>query len=147
MSSPATQNVREARIRIVQEHLDAENKHDLDAIMATFSNQPAFALNGRDLAGQETIRGLYDGFGFGQRGSFSEIQAEIKQWYFGDDSITLELFLRAKHTGEWQGIPATGRAVAVPLCAIFTFDANNQVASERVYFDAATVLQQIGVLQ
>lgn len=147
MSSPATQNVREARIRIVQEHLDAENNHDLDAIMRTFSAQPAFALNGMDLAGQETIRGLYDGFGFGQRGSFSEIQAEIKHWYLGDDSITLELFLRAKHTGEWQGIPATGRAVAVPLCAIFTFDADNQVASERVYFDAATVLQQIGVPQ
>jgi len=147
MSSPTTQNIRDTRIRIVQEHLDAENNHDIDAIMATFSAQPAFALNGMDLAGAEVIRGVYDGFGFGQHGSFSDIQLEIKHWYFGDESITTEMILRGKHTGEWQGIPATGRAVAVPLCAIFTFDAENKVASERAYFDAASVLQQIGVLQ
>jgi steroid delta-isomerase-like uncharacterized protein len=147
MSSPVTQNVRAARIRIVQEHLDAENNHDLDAIMATFSPQPAFALNGMDLAGQDVIRGVYAGFGFGQRGSFSDISLEVKHWYFGDDSITTEMILRANHTGEWQGISATGRAVVVPLCAIFTFDDENKVASERAYFDAATVLQQIGVLQ
>ena len=143
----STQMQKEARLKIVQEHLEAENKHDLDAIMATFSAQPAFALNGLELAGADVVRGLYDGFGFGQHGSFSDLSIETKQWYFGDDSITLEIFLRANHAGEWQGIPATGRAVAVPLCAIFTFDAENKVASERVYFDAATVLQQIGVLQ
>ena len=146
MSSPGAQNLRETRIRIVQEHLDAENNHDLDAIMATFSAQPAFALNGMELAGADVIRGVYDGFGFGQHGSFSDINIEVRQWYFGDDSITTEMTLRANHTGAWQGIAATGRAVAVPLCAIFTFDAENQVASERAYFDAASVLQQIGVL-
>jgi hypothetical protein len=147
MSSPATQNLRETRIRIVQEHLDAENNHDLDAIMATFSAQPGFALNGLELAGAEAVRGLYGAFGFGQQGSFSDIQVETKQWYYGDDSMTLELVLRANHTGEWQGILATGRAVTVPVCALFTFDADNNVASERVYFDVATVLQQIGGLQ
>ncbi len=142
----STQMQKEARIKIVQEHLAAENKHDLDAIMATFSAQPAFALNGMDLVGAQVIRGVYEGFGFGQHGSFSDIQLEIKHWHFGDDSITTEMILRANHAGEWQGIPATGRAVAVPLCAIFTFDADDKVASERAYFDAATVLQQIGAL-
>lgn len=146
MSSPAIQNVRAARIRSVQEHLDAENQHDLDAIMATFSAHPAFALNGMELAGADVIRGVYDGFGFGQHGSFSNLNIEVKTWYFGDESITTEMTLRASHTGAWQGIPATGRAVEVPLCAIFTFDAENKVASERAYFDAATVLRQIGVL-
>lgn len=147
MSSPATQSTREARRRVVQAHIDAENKHDLDAIMTTFSTAPGFALNGMELAGADAVRGLYGGFGFGQQGSFSDIHVETKQWYDGDDIVTLELLLTAQHTGDWQGIPATGRAVAVPVCAIFTFDADNNVASERVYFDAATVLQQIGVLQ
>lgn len=147
MSLPATQNLRDTRLRIVQEHLDAENNHDLNAIMATFSAQPGFALNGLELAGAEVVRSVYDGFGFGQHGSFSDINIEVKQWYFGDESITTEMILRASHTGAWQGIPATGRKVEVPLCAIFTFDDENKVASERAYFDAASVLQQIGVLQ
>ncbi len=144
--STSIQMQKEARIKIVQEHLDAETNHDLDAIMATFSAQPAFALNGMDLAGAQVIRSVYEGFGFGQHGSFSDIQLEIKPWHLGDDSITTEMILRANHTGDWQGIPATGRAVTVALCAVFTFDAEDKVASERVYFDAATVLQQIGVL-
>ena len=147
MSSPATESNGEARRRSVQQHLHAENQHDIEAIMATFSAQPGFALNGMELAGADAVRGLYGGFGFGQQGSFSDIQVEVKHWYDGEESVTLELLLRAQHTGDWQGIAATGRAVAVPLAAIFTFDAANQVASERVYFDAATVLQQIGVLQ
>ncbi|NOT60919.1 MAG: SnoaL-like domain-containing protein [Acidobacteria bacterium] len=137
---------REARLNIVKAHLDAECQHDLDAIMATFSAQPGFALNGMELSGAEVVRGVYDGFGFGEQGSFADIKLEVQQQYVGDDSVTTEMMFRATHAGEWQGIAATGRAVAVPLCAIFTFDANNQVASERVYFDAATVLQQIGAL-
>ena len=137
---------REARLSSVQAHLEAECRHDIDAIMATFSAQPGFALNGMELSGAEVVRGVYDGFGFGEKGSFADIQLEVKQQYVGDESVTVELMFRAQHAGEWQGIAATGRAVAVPLCAIFTFDADNKVASERVYFDAATVLQQIGVL-
>lgn len=144
--STAVQTQRDARLQSVQAHLDAECQHDLDAIMATFTAQPGFALNGMEAAGYDVVRGLYDGFGFGQQGSFADIQVEVKQQYVGDDSVTVELMFRAKHAGEWQGIAATGRAIEIPLCAIFTFDAKNKVASERVYFDAATVLQQIGAL-
>ncbi len=144
--STAIQTSRAARLQIVREHLAAECQHNLDAIMATFSAQPGFALNGTEVSGYEVVRGLYDDFGFGRQGSFADIQLEVQQQYAGDDSITVELLLRAKHAGEWQGIAATGRAIEVPLCAIFTFDAADKIASERVYFDAATVLQQIGVL-
>ena len=144
--SIADQTQRAARWHSVQEHLVAECQHDLDAIMATFSPQPGFALNGMEVSGHNLVRGLYDGFGFGQRGSFAGIQLEVKQQYHGDDSITVEMLFRARHAGEWQGIAATGRAVEVPLCAIFTFDDANKIASERVYFDAATVLRQIGAL-
>lgn len=142
----ANQAQREARLRIVQEHLEAECQHNLDAIMATFNAQPGFALNGMEASGYEVVRGLYDGFGFGQQGSFADIQLEVRHQYVGEDSITVEMMFRASHAGEWQGIAATGRPVAVPLCAIFTFDSADKVASERVYFDAATVLQQIGAL-
>jgi steroid delta-isomerase-like uncharacterized protein len=142
----AVQTKREARIEAVKQHLEAENKHNLDAIMATFSGQPAFALNGAEASGRETVRGLYEGFGFGERGSFSDIQVEIQKWYVGEESITTEMIFRGRHTGEWQGVAATGRAITLPLCAIFTFDAENKVAGERVYFDAAAVLQQIGAL-
>ncbi len=146
MSVTTSQQVRELREQIVLKHLQAENHHDLDGIMDTFSPQPQFALNGAELSGQETVRALYEGFGFGQSGSFSDIQLNLQKSYWGDDSVTVEIFLQAKHTGEWQGIAATGKPVAILLCAVFTFDESNKVASERAWFDGALVLQQLGVL-
>jgi predicted ester cyclase len=146
MSATTSQHVRELREQVVLKHLEAENRHDIEGIMETFSQQPGFALNGAELSGQETVRAVYEGFGFGQGGSFSDIQIDIKRWYWGDESVTVEMFLNARHTGEWQGIAATGNRVAVPLCAVFTFDEANKVASERAWFDGALVLQQLGVL-
>jgi len=34
---------------------------------------------------------------------------------------------------------------ALPLCAIFTFDGDDRLAGEKVYYDRATVLHQLGV--
>ncbi len=146
MYATTSQNLKELREQIVLKHLQAENNHDINGIMETFSEQPGFALNGAELSGQETIRAVYEGFGFGQSGSFSDIQLNIQKWYWGEESVTVEMFLNARHTGEWQSIAATGKTVAIPLCAIFTFDDSNKVASERAWFDGALVLQQLGVL-
>jgi hypothetical protein len=51
-----------------------------------------------------------------------------------------------EHTGTWQGIAATGRKIESPVCAIFVFDEEGKVASERVYFDGTLLLKQLGVL-
>lgn len=33
-----------------------------------------------------------------------------------------------------------------PLCAFFTFDEDDRLSGEHIYYDRATVLQQMGVL-
>ena len=45
----------------------------------------------------------------------------------------------------WRGLPATGRRVEIPLCGVYTFDENDRLAGERIYYDRATVLQQLGI--
>jgi hypothetical protein len=142
----ATTTQQDARLELVEEHLRAENAHDLDAIVATFGRQPTFVLNGLTLNGHEGIRNLYGSFGFGGQGGFSALAGETTARHLSDEAIVLELTLRGKHTAEWQGIPATGREFAIPACAIFTFDGEGKLAGERVYFDGALLLQQLGVL-
>ena len=44
-----------------------------------------------------------------------------------------------------RGLPPTGRPVQFPLCGVFTFDAENRLAGEKIYYDRATVLHQLGV--
>ncbi len=62
-----------------------------------------------------------------------------------DDAIVLECTITGTHLGTWHGLPGTGRAVALPLCGIYTFDAEGKLAGERIYYDRATVLQQVGM--
>lgn len=136
----------EARLGVVDAHMRAENEHDVDGIMRTFGKQPTFVLNGETFAGHESIRGMYDAFGFGGSGGFGNIHVEEKRRHVSDEAVILEAVLTAEHTGPWQGIPATGRKVELPLCAVFPFDQEGKLAGERVYLDGALLLTQLGLL-
>jgi len=48
-------------------------------------------------------------------------------------------------TGAWRGLPATGRQVRFPLCAIYRFASSGPLASESIYYDRAGVLAQVGL--
>ena len=146
MSGGARDDQRKARTRLVDEHLQAEDKHDLDAILATFGRSGRLVVNGRPCTDAQTIRALYDGFGFGGRGGISDVAAEVTRQHMSGESIVVEMTFRGKHTGTWEGIPATNRTFEIPACAIFDFDDEGQIASERVYFDGALLLRQLGVL-
>src|SRR5579864_673679 len=67
----------------------------------------------------------------------------------GEDQLVDELIFSFTHTQEmpWMlpGIAPTNRRVEVPLVAVVGFR-EGKVAFERVYWDQASVLQQIGLL-
>lgn len=62
-----------------------------------------------------------------------------------DDAVVLECTISGTHAGTWRGLPGTGRQLALPLCGIYTFDTEATLADERIYYDRATVLQQVGM--
>jgi carboxymethylenebutenolidase len=68
---------------------------------------------------------------------------------FGHHRIAEEFVIRFTHTLEmaWMlpGVRATGRRVELALVGIIQFDAG-KVAHEHLYWDQATVLSQLGVL-
>ena len=67
----------------------------------------------------------------------------------GADQIVDELIFSFTHTSEvdWMlpGIPPTGRKVEIPLVAIVRF-VGDKVAHEHIYWDQASVLVQVGLL-
>ena len=146
MTTNLSQTEVDSRLRIVDEHLRAENAHDVDAIMRTFSDDPIFILNGNTFSGRDAVRGMYESFGFGGQGGFARIQVETVRRFVSDEAVVVEAVLRAEHTNAWQGIPATGRTIEVPLCAIFPFDEAGRLRGERVYLDGAIMLKQLGIL-
>jgi steroid delta-isomerase-like uncharacterized protein len=146
MSKNVSREQLEARLRLVEEHVHAENAHDVDGIMETFGQQPIFFLNDMTFTSRESIRALYQDFGFAGQGGFANVHVDVKQRHTSDAVIILEVVLSGEHTNPWQGIPATGRKFELPCCAVFPFDEEGKLAGERVYFDGALLLRQLGVL-
>jgi len=68
----------------------------------------------------------------------------------GEDQIVDEMIFRFTHTQEmpWMlpGIAPTNRRVEVPLVAIVRFR-GDKLAHEHIYWDQASVLKQIGLLE
>ena len=138
--------LQQTRSKMLEEHLRAENAHDVNAIMDTFSQSAKFTLNGNTYSGHNLIRVAHERFGFSEGGSFSDLRVEENRRYTSDDAIILEQTVSGKHTGTWDGIKATGRPIKVPICTVYTFDDESKLVGENVYFDSALLLRQMGVL-
>lgn len=67
----------------------------------------------------------------------------------GEDQLVDEMVFKFTHTipMDWMlpGVPPTGKRVEVPLVAIVRFR-NGKLAHEHIYWDQASVLVQIGLL-
>ncbi|MBL6079278.1 ester cyclase [Belnapia sp. T18] len=67
----------------------------------------------------------------------------------GESSIVDEMIFRSTHTSgiDWMlpGVPPTGRRVEVALVAIVQF-AGDKLVHEHIYWDQASVLVQVGLL-
>jgi carboxymethylenebutenolidase len=67
----------------------------------------------------------------------------------GKDQIVVEFVLSFTHDTQWDyllpGIPPTGKRVELPHVAVMKFE-NGKVAHERLYWDQASLLVQVGLL-
>jgi len=135
-----------SRLQILKQHLEAENSHNLDALMETFSEGALVFVNGQPFDTPERIRGLHEDFGFGERGAFSDVTVEEWQRYITDEAVIIEQTLSGRHTGRWEGIAPTGKPFKIPVCTIYIFNEDGRLAQERVYFDWALLHRQLGLL-
>ena len=78
-------------------------------------------------------------------GSLPDLAIEVRQQYAASDAITVEVTIRGTHLGPWRGVPATGRRVEFPLCGVYTFDTQDRLAGERIYYDRGAVMRQLGL--
>jgi carboxymethylenebutenolidase len=67
----------------------------------------------------------------------------------GEDQLVDEILLSFTHDVEMDallpGVPPTGRAVRLPVCVVVKFE-GGRVAHEHIYWDQASLLVQIGLL-
>jgi len=135
-------SLRDTREAIVREHMESENRHEFDVTMGTFKH-PRYEIipTGEIHDGAEAV----DNYFKQTRAAFPDQRNELIAMHHADDDVLVEFWLRGTHEGELRGIPPTHRPFECRCLAIFEFEGEGLVC-ERVYFDTATILGQLGIL-
>jgi steroid delta-isomerase-like uncharacterized protein len=139
-STPTPGEKQWARIAIVERHIRLENRHDLEAVISTFGDSARYDDEPWDehYEGRDGVRQFY-------KQLMTALPDLVRQQHVANEAIVVEVMIRGTHLGGWKGLPATGRRLELPLCGIYTFDADDRLAGERIYYDRGTVLRQLGV--
>lgn len=132
-------STREARERAVRAHMEAENVHDFDTVIDTFSH-PRYELIATDRIhdGEDEVRGYFAE----TRSAFPDQRNELISLRHADDAVIVEFWLLGTHKGPLMGIEPTGREFKCRMTAFFLFE-DAKIVCERVYFDSATILRQL----
>ncbi len=141
MSTAETDTLRARRKAIVHAHIRAEGvDHDVESALATFT-RPRYdvpALGGV-VDGAEGVDGLLHAL----LRAYPDFWQRETAWYHTDNAVIVECVFGGTQQGEWAGIAPTGKPMEVAAALFFLFESDGLVC-ERVYFDHATVLRQLG---
>jgi steroid delta-isomerase-like uncharacterized protein len=136
-------SLRQAREAIVREHIDAENRHDPEAALATFSDArasydiPAYGEAGQ-MPNHDAVRQLY----LALFSAFPDFHIDIAFLKHGDDHVFVEARWSGTQQQEWFGIPSTGRSFNNRVAFLFEFE-RDELVCERVYIDFAELASQL----
>jgi steroid delta-isomerase-like uncharacterized protein len=134
ITSPATNS------ELVRAGFKAFNSGNADACMALAA--PGLIMNLAELPeprlGQQAWRQGFEMI----KHAFPDLQADIEDIVAAGDKVALRLRFRGTHTGDFLGIPATGRAIEYVSHEFYRI-ADGLIAEEWICSDTATLLRQL----
>ena len=136
---------------IFDKHVKCEfEDHDVDATMKTMVKEPYVhhvpTLTGG--IGYDEVYNFYKNDFVGKMPVDTKIVRVSRT--VGKDQVVDELIISFTHDREIKvmlpGVPSTGKYVELPLVVVMKFDDNDKIAHEHIYWDQASLLAQIGLL-
>jgi steroid delta-isomerase-like uncharacterized protein len=138
MTSQSTSPAMNAEL--VRAGLRALNAHNAGECLALIA--PDFIINLAELPepmrGQQAWRQNFETM----KHAFPDFQAHIEDIVAAGDKVAIRLRIRGTHSGEFLGIPATGRAVDYVSHEFYRV-ADGLIAEEWICSDMATLLRQL----
>jgi steroid delta-isomerase-like uncharacterized protein len=121
--------------------MESENRKDFDTTMGTFHHPRYELVATQEVHDGETAVARY----FEEtRAAFPDQSNELIALHHADDAVIVEFDLTGTHDGPYKGLPPTGRSFRCRMTALFLFE-QDRLVCERVYFDSATILRQLGI--
>lgn len=145
---------QQAMVDLWQAHVAAEfQARNVQATLDTMTADPHLLLipvRGDAAAGMEGVRTFYTQDLIPSVSEAAAYELIPISRTVGEDRIVDEMIFKFTHGLDmpWilPGVPPTGKRVEIPLVAIVTFK-DGKIDSEHLYWDQASVLVQIGLLQ
>ncbi|RPJ60605.1 MAG: carboxymethylenebutenolidase [Acidobacteria bacterium] len=141
---------QEAMLETFREHMSAEMNGDIEGTMATMTDDPYVnhvpVMTGG--TGREGVRRFYRDHLVGKFFP-PDVQMTPVSRTVGEDRVIEELVVRFTHTTrvDWMlpGLQPSGKRVEIAVVVVVGF-ADGKIAYERIYWDQASVLTQLGLL-
>jgi steroid delta-isomerase-like uncharacterized protein len=121
--------------------MESENRQEFELTLATFAH-PRYELvaTGQVFDGEDEVRQYYAS----SRAAFPDQRNVVHALHHADDAVIVEFDLLGTHRGPFLGLPPTERSFTCRMAAVFQL-VDDRIVCERVYFDAATILRQLGL--
>ena len=131
----------EANVAVAQRFIDEVwQQGKLDVIDEIFADDYADHSFGPQPADREQLKGFVAMF----RAAFPDLKYDVQQVMAEGDRVATRDTVHATHTGEFMGIPATNKQVAVSAMHFMRF-ANGKIAEHWGITDVAGLMRQLGV--
>jgi carboxymethylenebutenolidase len=139
-----------ALLQLFQQHMAAEMTGDIDETMATMTDDPYVnhvpVMTGG--VGRDGVREFYRNHLVGKFFP-PDVELITVSRTVGHNRLVEEVVIRFTHTMpiDWMlpGILPTGKRVGAAVIVIVEFE-DGKIASERIYWDQASVLVQLGLI-
>jgi steroid delta-isomerase-like uncharacterized protein len=131
-------------IDIVKQHMAAEDRQDLDATLATFTDSCWYSVPGLgiELHDKNEIRRWYEDL----YAAIPDFRNSEERYWEAGDQIFFAAYMEGTHLGTWHGWPATGRKFRSPMLVRIPIAPDGLMEAEVVYNDSADVFMQLGIL-
>ena len=128
-----------AKVQQIYEVINANTLDDLDALIAVDVNDhnptPGVAPG---LAGTKQTLSMYHAV-------FSDLQVTAEDMIANEDKVVARLSVNGTNTGEFMGLPPTGKQVTMSGIEMFRL-ADGKVVERWAEFDMMSLMQQLGAM-
>jgi steroid delta-isomerase-like uncharacterized protein len=139
-----TGNVTKSALEVIKAHMEAEDRQDLDATVATFTEDCFYSVPGLgiELRGKDEIRRWYEEL----FSAIPDFRNSEERYWEAEGQVFFGAYMEGTHLGTWHGWAPTGRSFKSPMLVRIPIAPDGLMEAEIVYNDSADVFMQLGII-
>lgn len=129
--------------RIFKDYLAALNSHDAAKISSLWAEDGVLddVTSGQVIRGRKKLKASFSDI----FDAFPNVKWELKSLFSAGDRVAVEWVETGTQTGDWVGIPATGKSYSIRGASLVELR-KGKISRETSYWNLADFLKQLGLM-